>query len=288
MRNIDEKKLFALLEKIGNMKAEIEALGDEVRGLCQTTSESPETGSAVSLGEATAPAEVPSASIDDTPIEIDIQDIDIPPVIGNPTAGPASPATSARSETGFSEASEPTAEIAEAGGSVTAGTVTATGTTQPVIEPAEAAEAAGTLEPAGDATPTEAPGNQQDDDLPFDDDFPTPEPAPEPKPKAAILDSKKAETAVIDVMSEKQAWRTDRPGSPVKNVISAISLNDRVLLINVLFKEDPLLFQITISAFNNMTTLDEAITYIQTYFPYWDLNSEPVYRLMMAVRRRLR
>ena len=37
-----------------------------------------------------------------------------------------------------------------------------------------------------------------------------------------------------------------------------------------------------------MTNLDEAISYIQTNFPDWDLNSEPVYRLMMAVRRKLR
>jgi len=111
---------------------------------------------------------------------------------------------------------------------------------------------------------------------------------PAPRPKASILDSQKPETAVMDVMAEKQAWRTDRPGSQVKNVISAISLNDRVLLINVLFKEDPILFQNTISAFNGMTTLDEAISYIRTNFPDWDMNSEPVYRLMMAVRRKLR
>ena len=92
----------------------------------------------------------------------------------------------------------------------------------------------------------------------------------------------------MDVMAEKQAWRTDRPGSEVKNVISAISLNDRVLLINVLFKEDPILFQNTINAFNGMSNLEEAITYVHVNFPEWDMNSEPVYRLMMAVRRKLR
>ena len=138
---------------------------------------------------------------------------------------------------------------------------------------------------------------QGNDDLPFDDDLPLdiPEPESKPaagtvteaKPKTAILDSRKAETAVMDVMAEKQAWRTDRPGSQVKNVISAISLNDRVLLINVLFREDPILFQNTISAFNGMSSLDEALSYIQTNFPEWDMNSEPAYRLMMAVRRKL-
>ena len=148
--------------------------------------------------------------------------------------------------------------------------------------------------------PGEATAPAAMDDLPFDDDLPIEEvPAQAPtkaqapatpaaeEPKAAILDSKKAETALMDVMAEKQAWRTDRPGSQVKNVISAISLNDRVLLINVLFREDPMLFQDTISAFNGMASLYEAISYIQTHFPEWDMNSEPVYRLMMAVRRKL-
>lgn len=103
-----------------------------------------------------------------------------------------------------------------------------------------------------------------------------------------ILDTAKADTAVMDVLAERQAWRIDRPGSAVKNVISAISLNDRVLLINVLFGEDPMLFQDTISAFNGMQTLDEATAYIKANFPDWDMDSEPVYRLMMAVRRKLR
>lgn len=103
-----------------------------------------------------------------------------------------------------------------------------------------------------------------------------------------ILDTAKADTAVMDVLAERQAWRIDRPGSAVKNVISAISLNDRVLLINVLFGEDPMLFQDTISAFNGMQNLDEATAYIKANFPDWDMDSEPVYRLMMAVRRKLR
>lgn len=269
MGNIDEKRLSALLERIGNMKAELEALEEEVRAL-GTISGSAEK----SVNE---PERSQMPAFDETPIDISIQDIDISPVIEDPAAEYA--------------ASQMVAEPAEA-----------------TTEPAELA--------APVAEPVEATGqavNAVPDDLPFDDDFPADEPSdvpepiseppldiepeiainptseePTPKPNAAILDSKKAETAVMDVMAEKQAWRTDRPGSQVKNVISAISLNDRVLLINVLFREDPILFQSTISAFNGMTNLDEAISYIQTNFPDWDLNSEPVYRLMMAVRRKLR
>ena len=286
MGNIDEKRLSALLERIGNMKAELEALEEEVRAL-GTISGSAEK----SVNE---PERSQMPAFDETPIDISIQDIDISPVIEDPAAEyAASPMVA--------EPAEATTEPAELAA--------------PVAEPVEA-----TTEPAELAAPVaepvEASGqavNAVPDDLPFDDDFPADEPSavpepiseptldiepeiainptseePTPKPKAAILDSKKAETAVMDVMAEKQAWRTDRPGSQVKNVISAISLNDRVLLINVLFREDPILFQSTISAFNGMTNLDEAISYIQTNFPDWDLNSEPVYRLMMAVRRKLR
>ena len=286
MGNIDEKRLSALLERIGNMKAELEALEEEVRAL-GTISGSAEK----SVNE---PERSQMPAFDETPIDISIQDIDISPVIEDPAAEyAASPMVA--------EHVEATAEPSELAA--------------PIAEPAEA-----TAEPvelaAPVAEPVEATGqavNAVPDDLPFDDDFPADEPSavpepiseptldiepeiainptseePTPKPKAAILDSKKAETAVMDVMAEKQAWRTDRPGSQVKNVISAISLNDRVLLINVLFREDPILFQSTISAFNGMTNLDEAISYIQTNFPDWDLNSEPVYRLMMAVRRKLR
>ena len=101
------------------------------------------------------------------------------------------------------------------------------------------------------------------------------------------MDTRKADKAVMDVMAEKQAWRTDRPGSPVKNIISAISLNDRVLLINSLFKEDPILFRDTIAAFNAMDSLEEALGYIRDHFPDWNMNGGTVYRLMMAVRRKL-
>ena len=286
MGNIDEKRLSALLERIGNMKAELEALEEEVRAL-GTISGSAEK----SVNE---PERSQMPAFDETPIDISIQDIDISPVIEDPAAEyAASPMVA--------EPAEATTEPAELAA--------------PVAEPAEAATEPAELA-APVAEPVEATGqavNAVPDDLPFDDDFPADEPSdvpepiseppldiepeiainptseePTPKPNAAILDSKKAETAVMDVMAEKQAWRTDRPGSQVKNVISAISLNDRVLLINVLFREDPILFQSTISAFNGMTNLDEAISYIQTNFPDWDLNSEPVYRLMMAVRRKLR
>ena len=130
---------------------------------------------------------------------------------------------------------------------------------------------------------------------------PTQEPASEPSgsllgeedpftPKASINDrqERRARKAVMDVMGQKLAWKTAIPGTPVKNVISAISLNDRVLFINTLFKEDPLAFQEAISAFNGMSSFAEAEDYVRANHPEWNLNSDLVFRLMMAVRRKLK
>lgn len=94
--------------------------------------------------------------------------------------------------------------------------------------------------------------------------------------------------AVMDVVGQKLAWKTAMPGTPVKNVISAISLNDRVLFINTLFKEDPMAFQEAIAAFNGMASFDEAEEYVRANYPDWNLNSDLVFRLMMAVRRKLK
>ena len=129
------------------------------------------------------------------------------------------------------------------------------------------------------------------------------EPEPEPEdigglledeapavPKASINDrqERNVKKAVMDVMGQKLAWKVAIPGTPVKNVISAISLNDRVLFINTLFKEDPMAFQEAISAFNSMSSFEEAEEYVRTNHPEWNLNSDLVFRLMMAVRRKLR
>ena len=78
------------------------------------------------------------------------------------------------------------------------------------------------------------------------------------------------------------------PGLPVKDIRSAIALNDRVLFINTLFGQDPIIFQETLSALNTLQSLPEAEEYVVEHFPNWDLSSEVAYRFMMAVRRKLR
>ena len=118
-----------------------------------------------------------------------------------------------------------------------------------------------------------------EDDLPFVD-----EPVVEMLIDAAAANAK---PAVIDAMAAKEAWRTAIPGSPVKDIRSAISLHDRIIFINGLFDEDPMFFQEVLTAINAMSSLDEAVAYLAERRPEWDMNSDEVYRFMMAVRRRI-
>lgn len=108
----------------------------------------------------------------------------------------------------------------------------------------------------------------------------------EPEPEEVVKPLVKE--AIIDAMTEKQAWRTDMPGTQVKDVRLAISLHERVLFINHLFSEDPMAFQTTVNKVNASASLDEVVEYVKETFPQWDLDSDLVYRFMMAVRRKIR
>ena len=126
------------------------------------------------------------------------------------------------------------------------------------------------------------PEIEEEEDLPL---FAVEEEAPATLLETAIAASPKS--AVIDVMTAKQAWRTDMPGSPVKDIRAAIALVDRALFINKLFGEDAAAFMETINAVNQMTTLDEAVEYLASAHPTWNFESDIVYRFMMAIRRKV-
>ena len=102
-----------------------------------------------------------------------------------------------------------------------------------------------------------------------------------------IADKVASRQAVIDAMASRQAWRTDMPGTPVRDVRAAIALVDRALFINTLFGEDAASFINAVNAVNQMTSLDEAVEYIAQNYPDWDMESDIVYRFMMAVRRKV-
>lgn len=125
------------------------------------------------------------------------------------------------------------------------------------------------------------PEVMEDDDLPGVFDIPEP---------VTVADKASVEAKPIlnEVITADYAWRRDMPGTPVRDIRSAISLNDRVIFINLLFKEDAQAFVDTLSKINAMETLDQAVGFVCASFPEWDLSSELVYRFMMAVRRKVR
>lgn len=115
-----------------------------------------------------------------------------------------------------------------------------------------------------------------------------PEPAVEKQPEPVEENKPLVQEAIIDVMTEKQAWRTAMPGTPVKDVRLAISLHERVLFINHLFSEDPMAFQAAVNKVNASESLEQVVEYVKETYPQWNLESDLVYRFMMAVRRKIR
>ena len=280
MRNIDEKTFSAILERIEAMKNELSLLEEEVRAL--------------PVLPASEPVEEPDESAD-LPEEATVAAWQpLEPGRVHSRVALQQVQDGAAAEYGLSSTAAPAAQEPE---------VVVPETVEP--EPVEIEPEPAVVEPVPEPVPEPVAEEEPidiapEDDTPIDinitgiEDLPEMSVRPESESvltateqRKAILDTAKADTAVMDVMAAKQAWRTDRPGMPVKNIISAISLNDRVLLINVLFGEDPMLFQDTIAKFNAMGSLSEALAFIAENHPDWDMNSEPVYRLMMAVRRKL-
>lgn len=179
---------------------------------------------------------------------------------------------------------------------------------EPVEEPVEEAEPESDLEPesesdvepelAEESEPEPEAEPEIDDDLPFaetqapeeedDDDLPGVFDLYDEPVTVAAKAADEAKPILNEVMAADCAWRKDMPGSPVRDIRSAISLNDRVIFINLLFKEDAQAFVDTLAKINTMETLDQAVEYICETFPTWDLNSDLVYRFMMAVRRKVK
>lgn len=184
-----------------------------------------------------------------------------------------------------------------------------------LISAIEEAEEADDL-PAGDLQSIGQPTNDHPvDDQPADDLPPlelqeleptvqeTPEPespvpdVPEPE-MSAREESTGARTgapeqearqgkSLFEDFTISQAWRTDRPGAHVSDIRSAVTLNDRVLFINTLFNGDPVAFQDTMLAINGMHGMDELLDYLKDKDAGWDMDSDIVYRFMMAARRKL-
>lgn len=157
--------------------------------------------------------------------------------------------------------------------------------TEPAAEPIAVPEPEPTAEPTTEPKP-EPTAEPTAEPEPVAEPIAVPEPIQKPKPKPQP--EAEQSTAIVDKLAAKQRWRTDMPGSPVKDIRSAIALNDRVLFINTLFDKDPVRFQADLTAINGMDTLAQAIDYFQEHHPEWNFDSDTVYRFMMAVRRRVK
>ena len=142
---------------------------------------------------------------------------------------------------------------------------------------------------------TEAEPEPKPEDLPEEDGFSlfggmAEEEGPKAKKTKASSEHRQysGHKVIADQKYGNEAWRKDMPGPEVKDVRSAISLNDRVMFISTLFRDDSMLFQDVINKINALTTLEKAVQYLKENFPEWDMDSELVYRFMMSVRRKIR
>lgn len=135
------------------------------------------------------------------------------------------------------------------------------------------------------------PGSPDDDeDMPlslFEGMAPT-APKKRGRPRKNINEAREASQTISESKMSPEPWRTDRPGSEVKNVRSAIALIDRVVFINTLFRGDALLYNDTLDKINSFTTLEEVVDYLGANFPEWNMGGDEQYKFMMAVRRKVR
>ena len=153
-------------------------------------------------------------------------------------------------------------------------------------------------EPETEAEPEQVAGTEPEpkpEDLPEEDGFSLfggMAEEEEPKARKTKAPSEHRQYSGHKVIADQkygnEAWRKDMPGPEVKDVRSAISLNDRVMFISTLFRDDSMLFQDVINKINALTTLEKAVLYLKENFPEWDMDSELVYRFMMSVRRKIR
>lgn len=164
----------------------------------------------------------------------------------------------------------------------------------PEADPGQAIQA----EPETEAEPEQIAGTEPEpkpEDLPEEDGFSLfggMAEEEEPKARKTKAPSEHRQYSGHKVIADQkygnEAWRKDMPGPEVKDVRSAISLNDRVMFISTLFRDDSMLFQDVINKINALTTLEKAVQYLKENFPEWDMDSELVYRFMMSIRRKIR
>ncbi|HYX07414.1 MAG TPA: hypothetical protein VE912_11830, partial [Bacteroidales bacterium] len=85
---------------------------------------------------------------------------------------------------------------------------------------------------------------------------------------------------------EKKDLASVLQSKPLKNIESAIGLNDKFLFVRELFKGDAELYTKTIARLNAASDFNDAYNFINNNFN-WDMDSYPVQKLLELVRRKL-
>ncbi len=93
------------------------------------------------------------------------------------------------------------------------------------------------------------------------------------------------EDSVVHRAMTQHAWEVDIPGSKINDVISAMTLNDRVVFARVLFDDDQEQMDLTLERINETGSFKEVLFDMRAAFPEWDESSDEVYRFYMMVRR---
>ncbi len=259
MENREQQILSEIRQMISSIHSQLEILEEKLEllgtGTAETVVEEAPVGAfEATVVEAETTEEVPAEVFEEAPIEIDIEDVLDVDVVEEIAATATSLSSSSAAAAEEEEETE-----------------------------AEAAEEESTLEEdIEEVVPQQIVEEESEQTVEV-----VPEQIEEEVEMLIDVAAASIKPAVIDTMTTREAWRTDMPGSPVKDIRSAISLNDRILFINGLFDEDPMLFQSVLTKINSMAGLDEVVEYLRAERPSWDMESDEVYRFMMAVRRRI-
>lgn len=123
--------------------------------------------------------------------------------------------------------------------------------------------------------PSDLSDNQPDPSEPSDSSDSSDEQAPAPAPSPA---------PAPDPAPKPAPQQTSLFGTPVSDIRKAISIGDRFLFQRELFGQNGELMQKTLDALNNLSSFEDAITYIHKHFD-WDQNSGS-YELFVTVLKR--
>jgi hypothetical protein len=106
---------------------------------------------------------------------------------------------------------------------------------------------------------------------------------------ATLADKFKGEKKFINERfgdgGSRQDLSSKLQSKPIRDIGTALGLNDRFKLINELFNGDKESYQQTISILDNATNFNEAFNYINTSYD-WDMEDESVQLLLDLVRRK--